>query len=129
MHLPNATDPHDTEVWIQVKMVMMNKHHGVIFKQKHNFKTELLPDQGGWIEIDVRDMVAHWLKHSEENYGFTISVESAKGHPFNVSFQHQQQNGQVSINLNNFVRKKIIIRPHFFNEDFYLLIHFQKCHS
>ena len=96
MHLPNATDPDDTEVFIQVKMVMMNKHHGVDFKQKHNFHTELLPDQGGWIEIDVRDMVAHWLKHPVENYGFSISVESAKGHRFNVSFQHQQQNGQVS---------------------------------
>ena len=95
MHLPNATDPHDTEVWIQVKMVMMNKHHGVIFKQKHNFKTELLPDQGGWIEIDVRDMVSHWMKG--QNYGFTISVESAKGQKLNTSFQHQQQNGQVSL--------------------------------
>ena len=94
MHLPNATDPHDSEIWIQVKMVVTMNDGNFIFKQKHNFKTELLLDQGGWIEIDVRDMVSYWMRG--HNYGFTISMKSSKGENLDTSFQHQQQNGHTS---------------------------------
>ena len=40
-------------------------------------ETKLRTNSGGWVKIDVRETVIHWLKNPEANLGLTISAKSA----------------------------------------------------
>ena len=90
LHLPKAISPEETVVWVEVRMARLDKKKTPYYKELHNVRADLLLDQGGWIEIDLRDMVAHWLKNPHENFGLTLSVASANGHTISVGIQNQQ---------------------------------------
>lgn len=52
-------------------------------------------DYQGWVEFDVLPALSSWLRHSNRNYGFEVTVEDAFGNKLNSSLHFQNMNCSV----------------------------------
>jgi hypothetical protein len=94
--MPAATSPEDKDVFINTYYVAVDKTGHSFLKQARTTKAELLPEQGGWVDINVWDLVSAWLKDPTTNLGFVLSVKTGSGVEIPVGVQHQQLPGNVS---------------------------------
>jgi hypothetical protein len=95
LHMPAATSPEDKDVFINTYYVAVDKTGHSFLKQARTTKAELLPEQGGWVDINVWDLVSAWLKDPTTNLGFVLSVKTGSGVEIPVGVQHQQLPGNI----------------------------------
>ena len=83
-----------------------DKNGNAYYKDLPRRETKLKSTSGGWVKIDVREMVVHWLKNPETNLGLSISAKSqVYQRNIPVGILHMTSNDQV--NAYFFLLKKV----------------------
>ena len=77
-----------------------DKNGNAYYKDLPRRETKLKSTSGGWVKIDVREMVVHWLKNPETNLGLSISAKSqVYQRNIPVGILHMTSNDQVNAYL------------------------------
>ncbi len=64
-------------------------------------QVKLLPDRGGWVDINVWDVVSNWLKNPLDNLGLVIKAQTGAGVDIPVGVTHQSMESNVSESVCN----------------------------
>ena len=146
VHLPKAPGEEDKSAWINIYHVAVDKHDAVFRSkvrhatgraggiscsllyfdrrrlslfpwQERSTKVKLNPKRGGWVNIDLWDLVSYWFKNPNLNMGLVIEVSTNTGTVLKVGVKHQPS--QVSSGQTrrrdrgpHFVSR---FRPHFYS--------------
>lgn len=89
VHLPAAPTPDDKYAWISVHYVSIDKKNKPFLTQDTVTRVKLRPDRGGWIEINVWDVVSLWFKNPDLNLGIVITVSTSTGAAIDVGLSDQ----------------------------------------
>ena len=81
------------EAWVYLYYVTIDKNSGVgSLIQTEATRVKLLANRGGWIDIDMEEILSVWLKYPEENHGLHIVVKTKTGAELPIGVQHQTTN-------------------------------------
>ena len=93
---PGIVD-YGNETWIYTSYVTLDKktlNGGLVLSQLT--KVELKAKHGGWVDIDLMEILPIWLKYPNENMGLYINVTSKYTREnIPVGIQHQTTNVSV----------------------------------
>ena len=85
-----------------------DKNGNAYYKDLPSRETKLKTTSGGWVKIDVREMVVHWLKNPETNLGLSISAKSqVYQRNIPVGILHMTSNDQVNAYFVLLKKKKV----------------------
>ena len=84
------------EAWVYLYYAMVDKKTGLgSLIQTEATRVKLLANRGGWIDIDMMEILSFWLKYPNENLGLHISVRTKSNVELPVGVQHQTTNVSV----------------------------------
>ncbi|XP_059084491.1 growth/differentiation factor 8-like [Tigriopus californicus] len=89
VHLPAAPSSDDKYAWISVHYVSIDKKNKPFLTQDTVTRVKLRPDRGGWIEINVWDVVSLWFKNPDLNLGIVITVSTSTGAAIDIGISDQ----------------------------------------
>lgn len=92
VNLPEAPSADDTEAWINVYYVSMDKHGTPFLTQAKASRFRLRTSGPGWANIEVTDIVSLWFKNQTDNFGLVLNVSTGSGKKIDVGVQHQTSN-------------------------------------
>ncbi len=58
-------------------------------------QVKLFENTGGWVDINVWDVVSQWLKNPSDNLGFVIKAQTGSGVDIPIGVQHQHTESNV----------------------------------
>ena len=98
------------EAWVYLYYVTIDKHTGVgSLIQTEATRVKLLANRGGWIDIDMREVLDVWRKYPNENHGLHIVVKTKTGAELPVGVQHQTTNVRTKWVFTLFTKEVISI--------------------
>ena len=74
VHLPRAPKNGDADVWIDTHKLTLNQVGNVVVRRITTNHVELDHHFGGWVNINVTDVVHQWLEHPSTNFGLELKV-------------------------------------------------------
>ena len=74
LHLAKAKNPLDLDVWIDTFLIQMDEYGRVVSNRIRTTKTTILPDFGGWVEINVEVAVSQWMRNPFNNMGLDFKI-------------------------------------------------------
>ena len=74
LHLAKAKNPLDLDVWIDTFLIQMDEYGQVVSNRIRTTKTTILPDFGGWVEINVEVAVSQWMRNPFNNMGLDFKI-------------------------------------------------------
>ena len=81
------------EAWVHLYYLTIDKNtQAGRMIQTDATRVKLLADRGGWIDIDMMEILKIWLKYPNENLGLHIQVKTKSGQIIPVGIQHQITN-------------------------------------
>ena len=81
------------EAWVYLYYVTIDKNTGIGgLIQTEATRVKLLANRGGWIDIDMEEILSVWLKYPNENHGLHIVVKTKTGAKLPIGVQHQTTN-------------------------------------
>ena len=81
------------EAWVYLYYVIIDKNTGVgSLIQTEATRVKLLANRGGWIDIDMGEILNVWRKYPNENHGLHIVVKTKTGAELPIGVQHQTTN-------------------------------------
>ena len=84
------------EAWVYLYYAMVDKKTGLgSLIQTEATRVKLLANRGGWVDIDMMEILDFWLKYPDENLGLRISVRTKSSVELPVGVQHQTTNVSV----------------------------------
>jgi len=97
------------EAWVYLYYAMVDKKTGLgSLIQTEATRVKLLANRGGWIDIDMMEILSFWLKYPNENLGLHISVRTKSNVELPVGVQHQTTNVSVFKFSSNAVRRFVV---------------------
>ena len=86
------------EAWVYLHYVSVDKNTGVgSLMLTQATRVKLLANRGGWVDIDMMEILSLWLKYPSENLGLQIVVKTKYGAIVPVGVQHQMTNVSRSL--------------------------------
>ena len=92
IHLPKAPSEDDIDTWIYLSYVEVSKANQASLRQSKAVRTKLNLRRGGWVDLDVSEILEIWLKYGEENFGLVLDVKTKTGLRLPIGVQHQRTN-------------------------------------
>ena len=84
------------EAWVYLYYLAIDKNTGVgSMIQTQATRVKLLANRGGWIDIDMMEILGIWLKYPQENHGLQVVVKTKSNTILPVGVQHQRTNVRV----------------------------------
>ena len=84
------------EAWVYLYYLAIDKNTGVgSMIQTQATRVKLLANRGGWIDIDMMEILGIWLKYPQENHGLQVVVKTKSNTILPVGVQHQTTNVRV----------------------------------
>jgi hypothetical protein len=81
------------EAWVYLYYLAIDKNTGVgSMIQTQATRVKLLANRGGWIDIDMMEILGIWLKYPQENHGLQVVVKTKSNTILPVGVQHQTTN-------------------------------------
>ena len=77
VHLPRAPKHGDVNVWIDTHVLSINTLGDAVSKRNGTTHAELDPNYGGWVQINVTQLVRHWIEHRNKNFGVELKVKTS----------------------------------------------------
>lgn len=77
VHLPRAPKHGDANVWIDTHVLSINTLGDAVSKRNGTTHAELDPNYGGWVQINVTQLVRHWIEHRNKNFGVELKVKTS----------------------------------------------------
>ena len=89
VHLPGAPGPEDEHAWIYLYYVSVDKNDHAFLTQEKATKVKLRPDRGGWVELNVWDVVSLWFKNPDMNLGINLEASTSTGKTLEIGVRAQ----------------------------------------
>lgn len=92
LYVPSAPEANDNDLWLDTYMGVYDKAGHVSWDRESVDRAEMLVDQAGWINLDLKKIVTIWLKNPSENQGLAFDAITKRGHksiPVGKDSQHQ----------------------------------------
>ena len=91
------------EAWVYLYYLTVDKNtHAGSMQQTEATRVKLLANRGGWIDLDMMEILSIWLKYPRENLGLHIVVRTKAGGIIPVGVQHQLTNVSALVIFANF---------------------------
>ena len=90
LHLAKAKNPLDLDVWIDTFVIQLDEYGQVLSNRIRTTKTILLPDFGGWVEINVEVAVSQWMKNPFNNMGLDFKITTGLNDTIGFGVDHEE---------------------------------------
>ena len=78
VHLPRAPKHGDASVWIDTHKLTVNTLGDTVSKRTGSTHATLDANYGGWVNINVTEIVREWIEHRATNFGLELKVKTGE---------------------------------------------------
>ena len=84
VHLPRAPKHGDASVWIDTHKLTVNTLGDTVSKRTGSTHAVLDANYGGWVNINVTEIVREWIEHRATNFGLELKVKTGESNSIEI---------------------------------------------